>query len=154
MAKFSAENIQITAPSTDDYELLPAGFYNLEVVFVEDKPNSKGTGEFTTVSFRVVDGEHAGRRCWAHYNLGHQKAQVAEIAQREITPLFRAAGISGDDLDTDFLLNERASAKVVVRDERNTIDNRTWRPTGPAETAAPAAQPKPQPQAAAASADW
>lgn len=143
MAKFNSSSVVVA--THDDLNAIPAGQYNLEVVSCEDKPNSKGTGEFTTVSFKIIDGEHASRRVWAHFNLGHDKQQVSDIAQKEITPLFRAAGINHDDLDTDYLVGERANAKIIIeasdRGDRNTIDHRTWRPVDSGKSAPPVSAP-------------
>tara|TARA_R110002051_G_scaffold206661_1_gene272314 strand:+ start:186 stop:662 length:477 start_codon:yes stop_codon:yes gene_type:complete len=143
----------------DDFELIPAGSYDLEILSVEDKPNSKGTGEFTTISFKIIGGEHASRRVWAHYNLGHEKQQVADISQKEITPLFRAAGINHEELDTDYLVGERANAKIYIepsdRGDRNVIDNRTWRTIDTTtKSAASPPQPVSPPAAVATASDW
>ena len=158
MAKFNASSVVENQPR-DDFEVIPAGSYNMEIVGVEDKPNSKGTGEFTTISFKIIGGSHASRRVWAHYNLGHMKQQVADIAQKEITPLFRAVGITHEELDTDYLVGERANAKIYVeasdRGDRNVIDNRTWRAIEvKANTDTPPIPPVSEPAEAARVSDW
>ena len=113
----------------------------------------------TTISFKIIGGEHASRRVWAHYNLGHEKQQVADISQKEITPLFRAAGINHEELDTDYLVGERANAKIYIepsdRGDRNVIDNRTWRTIDTTtKSAASPPQPVSPPAAVATASDW
>ena len=159
MARFNASTFVENHPR-DDFELVPPGIYDLEILSVEDKPNSKNTGEFTTISFKIISGEHASRRVWAHYNLGHEKQQVSDIAQKEITPLFRAAGINHEELDTDYLVGERANAKVFIestdRGDRNTIDHRTWRAidTTTKSAASPPQPVSPSGAAVATASDW
>lgn len=47
-----------------DFDALPAGDYEMEVIDVQEKPidNAKATGTGVNVQFRVADGKHENRR--------------------------------------------------------------------------------------------
>lgn len=127
---------------------IPDGVYHMQIFYVEDKPNSAGTGDLTSIGFRVLNGEFEGKAVFKSFNLGHQSDAARAAAQREVEKLFVAAGIQGTDRDTDYLLNEEVICKVCKagwsKTPRNDIES--FKPiTNEQKNAAPApaaAQPQ------------
>lgn len=76
-----------------DFTPLPAGEYLAYVVSSEVKSNKAGTGEYLKAEWDVIDGEYAGRKIFANYNLSHTNPQAAEIGQRELAAACRAMGL-------------------------------------------------------------
>ena len=85
----------------DSFDLLPKGDYEVEITDSEFKENSKKTGSFLSVTFKVVSGESKGRLLFDNFNLVHSNPKAVEIAQQQFSGLCKAVGVltPGDSSD-------------------------------------------------------
>ena len=75
-------------------EVLPNGWYNSEIVDAEVLPcKGVGNNERVSLTFKVINGDHANRKFFGSINHKHSKATVQEIGQRELSAVCHATGI-------------------------------------------------------------
>lgn len=118
MAKltFDAANVE----PAGDYEAIPPGRYNLMIIDSDMVPTKKGDGHYLKLTFKILEGNHAGRLLWSNLNLDNPNTKAVEIAQRELSAICRAIDLKGGvEEDTEELHNIPLSAQVKIRPEQN-----------------------------------
>lgn len=135
-------NAEEAAKST--YEVLPAGWYKVQVDNIVDKATRNG-GTMLEATFTVLDEGFDGRKVFARFNVRNSNAKAVEIGMRELGNLCVACGFPGA-ADTDELIGAFCEAQVVVSKDdvygdRNDI--KKYRPINGSAPAKPlpAAQP-------------
>ena len=76
----------------DDYSVLPAGPYNVQVVKSEVVPTKDTTGTLLKLQFKVIDGKFKGRIVFGQYNLTNKSSQAVEISRKQMKTLCDAIG--------------------------------------------------------------
>lgn len=105
-------------------EALPDGWYRAMISETVEKENSKGTGAYLGLTWKVTRPEaHAGRKVWQTINLRHQNAKVVEIAQSELATVCDAIGITGPLQSAAELRNRECY--IYVRTTKSKGDSRT-----------------------------
>lgn len=107
-------------------ECFPAGEYKVKSIKVEDKPNSKGTGNNLWITFKVLEGKHKGRivtECFAYDN---PNDTAVRIANERLTACYKAGGGEGVLADSNDLFHLVVNARVDIEqrdgyDPRNVI---------------------------------
>lgn len=134
---FNAEEVE----PTSDWEPIPAGDYIVQIILSEFRDSKKG-GNHLALDFTILEGPLAGRTFTIRLNLYHQNVQAAEIAERELSAICRAAGVLQVN-DTESLHFKPMHAAVTVKprkDDNTKLDNVfKFSPIG--GTAAPANSP-------------
>jgi hypothetical protein len=102
--------------SADDapqsYQPIPAGKYAVVAANVHMK-DSKAGGKMLAVTFELTE-QYQGRKVFEHFNLGHAKEDVREIARRQIGQLLAATGADPDGFPLRFGAIKEAIEGVEV----------------------------------------
>jgi len=74
------------------FETLPAGWYELAAVSVEDKETRAKTGRYLKIEFNVVGEKYKGRKVWNMYNYENPNATAQNIGKAQFKALVEAVG--------------------------------------------------------------
>lgn len=147
MASIAGVYNQDTEPSNrgGDYEPLPDGFYDLEVVESDYGTNSKGNGMNLKMKAQVVGGDFAERIVYMNFGLEHDNAGWAAGEQSRFAAFRHAVGVlAADDTEEFHFKAFRAHVKVELNKSTgklgNVVDEYLW---GEEAAATQAAEPKP-----------
>jgi hypothetical protein len=154
---FDASSVEPSEPR--EHTILPPGKYAAEIIDSEMRPTSSG-GEMLSLTWQIIEGEHANRRLWCNLNLVNNSSKAVDIARRDLSAICRAIGKmqvkdSAELHMRPMLLTvevqaERIDAGGVKRAARNEIKGYSAL-NGPVPAAAPAPAARP---AAPAGAPW
>jgi len=100
--------------STSNYDPIPAGWYEAEMIKSEMKETKTG-GKMLSVQFKVIEGDFANRFVYANYNLVNSSPMAVEIAQRELGNLIHACGLE-DIEDSAELHGVPVGIRVKIQD--------------------------------------
>jgi hypothetical protein len=138
---FNAANVE---PATG-FDVIPPGRYNVMIVDSDMVETKAGTGHYLKLTFKVLEGEYINRLIWANLNLDNPNPKAVEIAQRELSGICRACGLTEID-DSQELHGIPMSGQVKIQkgtggyDDSNTISG--FKPIDDAATGdAPASPP-------------
>lgn len=114
--------------SLEDFTAIPAGDYPAKLVESERIQNKARTGYFLKLVFQITEGKYKNRKLWSNLNLEHPKAEVVEIANRELATLMKACGkITVDDSEDlhgiEIELKVTKKAATANFPESNEIKN-------------------------------
>lgn len=98
----------------DEFDLLPPGEYEAQVVESEIGPTTSGSGEMLKLTFEVTSGDFERRRVWERLNIVNQNATAQRIAQQSLAKLCSACGLAGID-DSEELHFIPVLIKVDIR---------------------------------------
>ena len=118
MSEFNWNQFDAATVETPSRDPVPAGDYVATVTDSEIKPNKAGTGEYLSLSFRIEDGDHAGRFVWANLNLVHPNEKAVQIARAELAGLCKAVGVLNPK-DSADLHNIPVLIRVVLDKDRD-----------------------------------
>ena len=118
MSEFNWKQFDAATVETPSRDPVPAGDYVATVTDSEIKPNKAGTGEYLSLSFRIEDGDHAGRFVWANLNLVHPNEKAVQIARAELAGLCKAVGVLNPK-DSADLHNIPVLIRVVLDKDRD-----------------------------------
>jgi len=142
---------------------VPEGRYVLQVIDSDIKPTK--SGQMLALTMEIHDGPYQGRKVFENLNIQNASAQAQEIAQRQLSALCRAAGITQAITDSQDLHYQPFEADLKIEPAR-TVGEKTYDPRNaikkyvfedqapPAGKPAPSAPPPPQRQAAGGSRPW
>ena len=109
----------------DDYSLVPAGPYNVQVVksSVEDtKARAEGKkqgqnikGSLLKLQFKIIDGKFKGRVIFAQYNVDNENQQAVEISRKQMKTLCDAIGKPNGVQDSNEMHNIPLTVKVGIK---------------------------------------
>jgi hypothetical protein len=108
---FSAAELQ---PSTQSYELVPAGWYTAIITDAELKPTKAGNGEYIKLRYDLTGPSCQGRVVFSNLNIKNPNPKAEEIGRQQLGEMMRALGLAAVD-DTDQLINGHLTIKVDVR---------------------------------------
>jgi hypothetical protein len=112
-----------------DFTPIPAGDYH---VCVEDsvvKSSSTG-GKYLAVTFKVIEGDHEGRKVFHNFNIENKNPEAVRIALEEIKRLLFAAGIpeKKHKMDTpsalcglDLMIKVAIAKNEKTGDDKNVV---------------------------------
>jgi hypothetical protein len=91
---FNANDVE---PS-NDFDVLPVGWYRAEIVGSEMKETKRGDGSYLALQYRILGPASGGdqyenRRVFCNLNLNNQNPKAVEIAERHLGDICRATGI-------------------------------------------------------------
>ena len=115
----SGFNTHSVEPSSgDDFELLPIGWYDVEVEDAVVKDTKAGNGCYLELKLTVVGEKFNGRKIWHTITLQNPNQKAVEIGQRNLAALGQACELNTLK-DTDELLGKVVQAKVKINPENN-----------------------------------
>jgi hypothetical protein len=164
-----------TVAPSEALEVIPAGWYTVQMTESGMKPTSDGSGAFLSVTFTILAGDHTGRKVFDRINLKNKNPVATEIGYKTLSAICHAVGViqvqdsqqlHGRPLQVKVSLraagpgadgkhydasNEIKGYKAVEGASAGGMAAPSWAP------AAPAAQqwaPPPAPPAAAPAPQW
>jgi hypothetical protein len=113
------------APFTDNFEPIPANWYQMQVVEAEmTLGKSPDAGEMLKLQLQVDAEAHmkyAGRRVFSYLCINHKGNSVRNIARRQLSSIAHALGEKVLD-DTDQLVGQMLLVRLKVRPAANGYD--------------------------------
>lgn len=88
-----------------DFEPIPAGEYPAIITDSDMKPTKSGNGQYLELTHQITDGPLKGRLVWARLNLDNPNAKAVEIAQRSLSSICHACGVTKQINDSQQLHN-------------------------------------------------
>ena len=107
---FSASSLP---ESTNDFQPLPAGWYDATIEGAELRDTKSGTGQYIAVRYKVNGPTHAGRVVFGNLNIRNANQKAEEIGRQQLGEIMRATGLAQVQ-DTDQLIGGRLSIKLNV----------------------------------------
>lgn len=96
------------------YEVLPAGWYQVEIIKSALKPTKDKNGKYLAFTFRVVDGEFEKRNLFTNVNVVNNSDVAVAIGKETLAAMMDACEVEETD-DTDDLHNIPMYAKVIIK---------------------------------------
>lgn len=115
---FSTETLP---QSENNYDLLPAGWYNVKITKAELKDTKSGTGSYINVRYDITGPTHQGRVVFGMINITNQNPKAEEIGRQQLGELMRAIGLARVE-DTDQLIGGELQIKVGVKEAKDGYD--------------------------------
>lgn len=103
--------------SSNDYELIPAGWYNCTIGGAELSNTKSGTGQKIALRYNITGPTHQGRVVFSNINIRNQSTKAEEIGLQQLGELMRATGIRCLT-DTDQLIGQNLSIKLAIQEAR------------------------------------
>jgi hypothetical protein len=112
-------------PVSQEYGVLPAGWYSVSITKADVKPTKAGTGEYINLMYTVTGPTHQGRTVWGIINIRNPNPKAEEIGRQQLGELMRAIGLAKVQ-NTDQLIGKDLVIKLAVKDddrggERNDV---------------------------------
>jgi len=107
------EFADIEGTPQSDFEVIPDGWYTVEIANAESRVASSGNGEYLQIDFVLVDAKHAGRHVWERLNLWHSSEKAVKVAGNILKSIAANAGISRLE-NSDQLIGKQLEAKITV----------------------------------------
>lgn len=150
-------NAQQVSPESE-FSPLPAGVYVAQVVESDVKPTKSGTGHYLQLTWKVLDGQHAGRLVFDRLNIANQNETATRIGQQQLSQLCHAVGVLQLQ-DSQQLHSRPCRIKLVVKQDPQYGDSNEVKgyelAQGMAAPTAPAFAPPPvQAKSAAPATPW
>jgi len=105
-------NVQNNAETTTTkktFDPVPKARYGAEIAFIKISPTKDGTGEKCEATFKITDGEHAGRYIWHTFNLINKSAKAQEVAESQMDKYLKCVGYkkgyNKDEFSLKFILD-------------------------------------------------
>lgn len=121
MVKFNNTFDSSTVEPREDFEPLPAGNYNVQIVESEMKPTKAGDGQYLQLTLEVIDGPHTARKLWDRLNLINPNQTAVEIATRTLSAISRACGVQMVS-DSEQLHYKPMSVRVKLKPARGEYE--------------------------------
>lgn len=138
------------APSENDFDVLPPGWYRAEIVGSEMKETNARNGHYLALQYRIIgpsDGssKYENRRVFCNLNLDNPNPKAVEISERNLADICRSVGIT--TVGNSNQLHEKPHMiKLAIRKSEqygDSNDVKGFKPMGgpgaPAQTAPVAA---------------
>lgn len=90
---FDIDTENIDPTQRGDFEVIPDGIYRVEVDDADTVSTKDGSGLLLKLTYKVIEGPHAGARVFSNLNVRNNSAKAQEIGQRDYSALCRAIGV-------------------------------------------------------------
>ena len=136
---FNAANVEPDA----GFSLIPAGVSTAQATDSKVHPTKRVTATILELTFKILDGQHAGRLVWSRINIQNANPVCEQIGQKQLSGLCHAVGVLQLQ-DSTQLHNKplRIRVKVTKDDQygdKNEVNGYEALPQG---MAAPIAAPR------------
>lgn len=142
----------IDESKSGSFDPLPVGSYIVEIISTETRDNNAGTGNYLSVTYEVIDGDHKGRRVWENLTLSHPTQTAVEIGRAKLKRLIKTLGFTGIN-DSSEMHGHQLNLKLTQKPRKDTkeIQNEV---KGYEPLTAPEKPAQHKPQANGAKAPW
>ena len=139
---FDSTQVEPQAPM----ECIPAGLYHAVITDSDIGMTKSGSGQVLKLTWKITDGQFAGRLVWDRLNIQNANPMAEEIAQRQLSTLCRAANVLKLE-DTSQLHNIPLQIRVAIRVDKtgqyqDYNEVKDYRPIAGQAPAAPAPAPQ------------
>jgi hypothetical protein len=114
MALLNFDSSQV-APDTGVGDPIPAGWYNVMMDESDVKPTKAEGGMYLECRFNIIDGQFAGRKLFARFNIRNANPMAQEIGYKQLSAVCHAVGMVGMVADSQMLHGKPLKVKVKVR---------------------------------------
>jgi|TARA_R110000787_G_scaffold91982_3_gene193694 hypothetical protein len=101
--------------SDNNFDPIPAGWYEVSVNSAELKETKAGTGEYIAMRYDVLGPAHQGRVIFGNLNIRNPNPKAQDIGIQQLGELMRAIGLASVE-DTDQLVGGHLEVKVKIRE--------------------------------------
>jgi hypothetical protein len=148
MAELSFDNYEFAEGTSNDYDLLPEGWYTASVNSAELRETKAGTGNYLNMRYDIIGPDHAGRVVFGMITIRNPNQTAERIGREQLSSLAAAIGMKEMPRDSDELIGNTVSIKVGVEKSAEYGDKNTVKGFKSAgKVSAPAAAPKEEPKA-------
>lgn len=114
-------------PAGKSFELLPAGWYSVEVASAEVRDTKAGDGKYIAVGYRLTDSDFSGRMLFGNLNIQNKNPMAENIGRQQLGEIMRSGGLERLD-ETDLMIGINCEVQVTVKDDpqygaKNEIKN-------------------------------
>lgn len=138
-------------PASDrDFDVIPAGQYQAQIVESEVVDTKARTGKMLKLTWEIMSGQFERRKVFHQINIVNQSAKAQEIGQRELAEICEATG-AGVIKNSDALHFKPVMIRIAIEkqegfDDKNIVKRvKPMAGNAPAAAARPATQPAQQP---------
>ena len=107
-------NVTELPESNNNFDPLPAGWYQVNIKGAELKDTKAGTGQYIAVQYDVLGPTHQGRVVFGNLNIRNPNPKAEEIGHQQLGELMRSIGLPSLQ-DTDQLIGGSLSIKLSIR---------------------------------------
>jgi len=107
--------------SDNNFDPIPAGWYEVSVNYAELKETKAGTGEYIAIRYDVLGPAHQGRVIFGNLNIRNPNPKAQDIGIQQLGELMRAIGLASVE-DTDQLVGGHLEVKVKIREASGGYD--------------------------------
>lgn len=100
--------------SDNNFEPLPAGWYQAAIKGAEVKDTKAGTGQYIAVQYDILGPTHQGRVVFGNINIRNPNPKAEEIGHQQLGEIMRAIGLASLQ-DSDQLIGGNLSIKLSIR---------------------------------------
>lgn len=118
---YGGHSVPTDQPSSSDFDVLPAGWYAVEIESAEIKDNKAGTGKFLKLKLSVVGERFTNRKVFTNITLMNPNTTAVEIGMRELNDLGAACGLAALG-DTAELVGKTLDVRVKIDKPREGYD--------------------------------
>lgn len=104
--------------NSNDFDLLPAGEYQLQIVDTSVADNKRGTGKILKLVIEVVSGPYAERKIWENINFKNDNPTAQKIAQEQLAFLSKALGFAQPPRNSEEYRFKTFTAKVGISKDK------------------------------------
>lgn len=129
--------------STSNFDVLPAGDYQVRISEAAVQATKAGTGQYIKLRLDVTGPSHQGRVIYTNLNIQNPNPKAEEIGRQQLGDIMRACGLASLS-DTDQLINGCMTVKVAVTQSEQYgpgNDVKAFKPSVGGASAMPAATP-------------
>ena len=99
-------NLNVSIEDIPETNLLPVGVYTAKVKTVESKQTSKMNGHMLKIELSITGPTNEGSSLFTNIIYEHESEVALRLGMIKIGQLCRACGMSGNQIDTDMMLNK------------------------------------------------
>ena len=116
-------NASTVAPAENNFEPIPAGWYQMVVEKAELKPTKAGTGSMISLQCKVQGPTHANRVVFGNINYQNPSEQAQEIGQRQLSALCHSIDVL-NLTNVQQLIGRPFEARVKITAATYNIDGK------------------------------
>ena len=147
---------EVASAQRDNFDPIPAGNYVAEITRSEVKQTKDGRGSYLSLSFKIIEGEFAGRLIFQNITLTNANATAQTIGREQMAQLAGACGVLQLQ-DSEQLHGIPVGIRVAIETDktgqyepRNTIKKFFFPQNSPMQSTPQFGQPQATPAAQAA----
>jgi hypothetical protein len=135
MTKLGAPVNTAGIDTSDNFELMPEGWYQAVITASDEDSNSKGNGRFIKLEFTIGSGQYSGKVISMWINYVHSTAKAQEIALKQLARLMEIVRVPSPLKDTAQFHGKSLEIQVGIDGTYNRVEGFRERNVGTNKTA-------------------